>query len=401
MRRATVAAILAVLAALASGGAAYAQADAKGVQDNAWNTSLDAASSAARYTGRPLLVFFYEDWCGYCEQVEKVLTHPDMRDAMLRFVLVKTTMEESEAFAKKHRIDMHHQVVMLDWAGQELARVTEFKSARDVALTVVEAAAANDLVAGKKLTELGYFGKAAERFRWVEKIARDDKRKAEAKKALDDIADRAKRQLEVIRTMVRKHRFEDALDAVNAFIRDFEEKGVRPPDGVKGPDPFFLDEAKKLRDQLKSGKAVASPDDKDVVIVSGPEVAPTKVEAAQKLLEKGMVYEWDKDFLDAVATYRKVVRDFPGTPAATEAEKRSKMFLDDPATVAALGRQQMDSYCRRMLEMGELYEHNGRDDEAIVRYKSILDTYPQSEWSREAQKRLNEVERRHLKDEQK
>ncbi len=110
-----------------------------------------------------------------------------------------------------------------------------------------------------------------------------------------------------------------------------------------------------------------------------------------------LLYVSSPDLTSAVSAYRKAAKDYPGTAAAAEADKRARMFLDDPATRAALARQQMDSYCRRMLEMGELYERNNRDDEAIVRYRSILAAYPDSDWADEAQKRLNELERRHLK----
>ncbi len=370
---------------------AEGQTDTRIVREGRWNRSLESAQSAARYTGRPLLVFFCEDWCGYCEQVEAVLANPEIRDAIKRFILVKTSVEENETFAKHHRIDLHHQIVMLDWSGSVLAKATEFTSVKDVASTVVEAAAANDLLAGRKLLELTYFGKAAERFRMAAKVSRDKAKLDAAKLALDDIADRAKRQLDVIRGMIRAGRTEEALDALKAFVTDFSETA----DKGTG-DPFGLAEAKKMIAQLKSGKAAAPPDEGPaVVVVPDPNAKATPEEQARKLLDRGMVFEWDENFLDALAAYRQAAKQFPDTAAGAEAAKRSKMILEDPAASATLAKQEMERVCRRLLEMGDLYEKNGRDDLALERYKALRAAWPDGDYAAEALKRMTEIERRH------
>ncbi len=386
----------AALAASAPGRAG-AQVDTRIVREGTWNRSLAAAQSAARYTGRPLLVFFCEDWCGYCEQVDHLLANPEIRDAVSRFILVKTSVEENETFARVHRIDLHHQIVMLDWSGNVLAKVKEFTSVKDVASTVVEAAAANDLLAGRKLLELSYYGKAAERLRAVAKVSRDKAKQDEAKKSLDDIAERAKRQLDLIRQMIRAGRTEEALDALNAFVKDFEEKSDGPRSGDKGAVAALIDEAKKMIAQLKAGKPVTMPDERPVVVVPDLNAKPTSEEEAKKLLDRGMVFEWDGNLLDALAIYQQAARQYPGTAAGAEAAKRAKTILEDDATRAALAKQQMDRVCRRLLEMGDMYEKNNRDDLALERYKAVLAAYPDSDYAAEAAKRVAEIERRHLR----
>jgi tetratricopeptide (TPR) repeat protein len=372
-----------MLALLSATAAATESDDPRIIRDGAWNDSVAAAQVAGRYTGRPVLIFFFEDWCGYCEQVERFLTRPELRETMSRFILVKTTVAKHEELARSNRITLHHQILLLDWSGEVLGRITEFTTEKDAALAIAAAAATNDLSAGRKLMELGRYAKAAERLR-LAAAGRDKSTQDEAKKALARIGEIAQQRLAAIRAMIRANRREEALDALNAFLEEF-------------PSDAGHDDARKLAAMLKSGKPVVLPEEKAAPAAPPPGPEPSREEAAKRLLERGMAYEWEQNYLAAVSMYLRTARNYDGTAAAVEAAKRARLFLGDPALFMMLARQQMDLYCRRMLETGALYERTGRDDEAILRYRSVMELYPDTNYAAEALKRLVEIERRHMK----
>ncbi|KPJ56261.1 MAG: hypothetical protein AMS16_02760 [Planctomycetes bacterium DG_58] len=379
-RRDTVLAVVGVLVLCGLSARVAGQADHGRIREDVWNDSLPSALSVARYTGRPVLIFFEEYWCGYCEQLEQLLVHRDVKEATRRFILVKLNWDLNRPLAREYKIDLHHQLVMLDWSGKPIGRVKEFKSERAVALKVIEAAAANDLNAAAKLTELGYYDKAAERYRIVSKISRDKSTIQRAEKGLEDLRGRAKRQLDLIRQLIRAGRLDEAADACAEFIDDF-------------PPEMGREEVEKLLAKLKSGRVILPPDVKP----PAGKPKPKSAEEAKRLVEQAMVYEWDKRFYDAVTSYEKTVRDYPETPSAEEAKLRLQLLLKEPGMRELIARQKMEKYCTRWLEMGELYEKNGRDDMAIKYYNTIVAVYPESTHAAEARRRLVEIERRHMK----
>jgi len=355
------------------------------IQEGVWNTSVSGALVVARYTGRPVLVLFAEEWCGYCEQLEQLLVHREVEQATRRFILVKTTLEDDPATAKTFKVDMHHQMVMLDWSGKLIGKVTEVKSARDVALAVIEGAAANDLAAGDKLVELGYYSKAAERYDIVQRIAHEPKTIEQAKTGLSRIRERSARQLDLIKQLIRAGRVDEAAEACTEFIKVF-------------PDNMGKKEAEVLLTKLRAGKAIVLPEENpDVPGAEKPIPGVKPADEAKRLVEEGMVHEWDKRFYDAVTCYEKVGKLYGDTPAAVDAKQRLKLLLEDPATHALVVRQKMETECLRWLEMGGLYEKNGRDEEAAQYYGKVLTSYPDSGFAAEARRRLMEMERRHLR----
>ena len=376
----TAAAGLLVICALAHSSAA--QVSEQPTREGVWLLSLPDALSAARYSGRGVLIFFQEDWCGYCERLEQVILHRDIRNAVRRFILVKSKMDEDDALARRYKVNMHHQVVMLDWTGKVIGKIDGFKSVRDVALRIIEGAAANDLNAADKLVRLGYYGKAADRLRIVVKISHDEGRLAEAQKQLEEIGGRSERQLALIRQLVKAERLAEAADACTEFIDDY-------------PADMGGDEAKRVLARIKAGRPVSFPDETPAAEDDKPQ--SVTADEARGLLERGMVHEWDRRFYDAVMSYQKVTTLAPDSDVAAEAKRRLKLLLEDPEMRTLITRQKMEKFCTRQLEMGQMYERNGRDDVALRYYRGVITTYPESAYAAEAAKRIEAIEGRRKK----
>ena len=193
------------------------------------------------------------------------------------------------------------------------------------------------------------------------------------RKKLEDIRSRARQQLELIKQLVLTRRPEEALDACRRMIEDF------PPEmGGK--------EAKKILGRLLSGKPVAF-DEKEPKPAPGVK-EPGLEQLARKMLDAGMVHEWDKRFYDAVTTYRRLKTLYPHTKAALEADQRINQLLADEQMKEIIARQKMDKYCRRRIEMAELYEENGLTAMAVKYYQDVIAAYPDSGYAAEARRRV-------------
>ena len=298
------------------------------VREGAWNTSLEAAQNVARYTGRPVLVLFAEDWCGYCEQLEKLIVHKELRDVARRFILVKLLPDHHAKLMADHGITGHHQVLMLDWSGKEAGKVIAYETARDVATKVIAAAVASDRLAGDKLLTLGYYRKAADRYNIIIKVARAEAPIAHARRQLEAIRERGKRRLELVKQLVRSNRLDEAAEACRQIIEDF------PPDA--GPA-----EARRILVKLRSGRPVHFEDVPERATVAA-------ADAAKRWLERGMVHEWDKQYYDAVRTYRLLIERHPDVDAADEGED-VPVAVDQAQRVPAHGRGGRDRETERRL----------------------------------------------------
>ena len=87
-----------------SGAAVAAEATDAGVPDfSGWlegPEGLIAAISLGQEQRKPLLLYFYTDWCGYCRQFEReLLAQPELRDYLASIVAVRINPESGPAEA--------------------------------------------------------------------------------------------------------------------------------------------------------------------------------------------------------------------------------------------------------------------------------------------------------------
>lgn len=144
---------------LVCGGLAATAAVAGGPVDGiAWADSLKDARARSYATGKPILVVFGAEWCGYCRKMEKTtLSQPQMAALINeRFVPVHIDLTDQKSQTPAKRVASILKVktlptsVVLTAEADLLGRITGFQSPARLyeKLTAAEKAGAEIRVAG-------------------------------------------------------------------------------------------------------------------------------------------------------------------------------------------------------------------------------------------------------------
>ena len=94
-----------------------------------WSGVYSEALEEAKKTKKPLLVFVYASWCGWCKKMEReTCSDKDVVKLTDSFVCLKVNSEEDEEFSSKFKVKEFPCVVFLKSDGSEIERHLGFKT---------------------------------------------------------------------------------------------------------------------------------------------------------------------------------------------------------------------------------------------------------------------------------
>lgn len=122
----------------------------------AWYTDFDAALAEAQRLDRPLLVHFYADWCGPCQQMERNVLHRDTVQSAIRkhVVAVKINTDRNPDVTARYGIDALPTDLFLEPNGTKIVESSGYRSINEYTAALSRAATRySDLVAQRKARE--------------------------------------------------------------------------------------------------------------------------------------------------------------------------------------------------------------------------------------------------------
>lgn len=124
--------------------------------EEGWVDSLEEAKVIARETQRPILLHFYADWCGPCQNMERnVLNHRDVLAAFGdRVIGVKIDIDEQPEVAAEYDISLLPSDVVIEPNGTSLIESRGARTVNEYVTSIDRAATRyRDLLASREPVE--------------------------------------------------------------------------------------------------------------------------------------------------------------------------------------------------------------------------------------------------------
>lgn len=100
--------------------------------DIQWRTNFQAALDEGRASGKPVMVDFYTDWCGYCKKLDTdVYSDFGIISESANFVSVKVNAEKNSRLAEKYQVSGFPTIIWLDANGTPLETLSGYTDAPD------------------------------------------------------------------------------------------------------------------------------------------------------------------------------------------------------------------------------------------------------------------------------
>jgi thioredoxin-related protein len=92
-----------------------------------WRSNFQDALKSAKAGGKPVMVDFYTDWCGWCKKLDSdTYSNPKVSSLSEKFVCVKINAEKDPSLAEKCNVSGYPTILFLDGNGKVLSRIPGF-----------------------------------------------------------------------------------------------------------------------------------------------------------------------------------------------------------------------------------------------------------------------------------
>lgn len=89
-----------------------------------WHRNLNSALRASSAQGKPVLVDFYTDWCGWCKRMDTdTYAHAGVEKEAANFICVKVDGDRSRDIVRKYNIKAYPTTLFLNSKGVAIERI--------------------------------------------------------------------------------------------------------------------------------------------------------------------------------------------------------------------------------------------------------------------------------------
>lgn len=268
-----------------------------------WEKNLDGGLAKAKSEGKPVMIDFYTDWCGWCKKLDAdTYSNQRVQDLARSFICLKVNGDKFPNLVSKYLIEGYPTIVFLDPAGAEVARIVGYTDANGLSAKMGGIAAK-------------YPGNTAEKAQPKETIA------SGLKNNITDLWNNAKEAVS------KKEEAKQSAPASEEVARPKAEASPASEKAMVYSDIIILNNGNRLQGLIKEEKS-----DSYVVKVSFGEVTLKKsdVKEIKRLppeeacLNMGNKLLESRNFDAAISEYNKALKINPGYLPAKDAIAAAK-----------------------------------------------------------------------------
>ena len=114
-------------------------APAKQAAEVHWLHSMDQGKTLAKQSGKPMMVDFYAEWCGWCKKLDsEVYTKPAVVQLSEKFVNVKVDVDKNGKDAKTFGVRGLPTIVFLKPDGTVLQQISGYRDSAEFVRVMTE-----------------------------------------------------------------------------------------------------------------------------------------------------------------------------------------------------------------------------------------------------------------------
>jgi tetratricopeptide (TPR) repeat protein len=358
-----------ILAALACGAQSPAQpAGPEAKRDIRWSGGIEEAKAAARLADAPILVYLHlANHAASMNFEADVLGDADFLSFSKLFVMVKVDGGLHRDVARQFEATRYPTLVYLDSSGEKLHMLESNLTPARVLHYMGRTFLVSIYNGGRRAREAHDIPKAVRRYQTLLMLGRGTPPADWAQRDLREISAEGMKKLSQARIALEAADYLPAMTLLDEVAYDYR--------GTQAGG-----EAQKLMNDL-AGKPEA--------VKAMGEVRRRR--SAATILARARRLDNDKDVEGALILYWDVTRDYPNTPAASEAARRADELAQDRALALKAARTRMLRDCRQWMEMAQAFAMNDRKENAIAYYQRVIEYYPDTSYARKARQAINDL----------
>ena len=129
---------------------------------------------------------------------------------------------------------------------------------------------------------------------------------------------------------------------------------------------------------------------KNPAVLDGLKLAGQDI-AARQLFDQAKAAEAAEHLMEAATFYRKIIKDYPGTPTARDASPNYERIRAQADAEEKAYQDKMERECRSWMALADNYAAAGYLEKALDYYQRIIDAYPKTGFADIAREKMKKI----------